>query len=558
MRHMRRAEIITIILLALMFTGCGANEETADMPLPGGKMTVGKDIRIEDITDFYYTEENINYGAYYQRYRFYMEDGKHMFFHETRERRNDYGPCTEEDTTLIGTKELTDEQWSQFADLVSGGTVKAREDSADSGDTGPWLYLYWKDDKGKYQEFSFDSYGTEVKFEEFCISLVPDKPEKDESASEDEAEGELSIAGPYGQISVSLPDNWSGEAVPVDDDKLMYGLYGLIIKPAGTSEGQIEIAVMDSFGVCGTGLSQENWNLAGGKVSVGTYDDHEYWDYIVFKDEKPQILAQHTDCDSWTEGMWDEAYLILDSLQYNEKNAEGGIGQYISDSEVEAIGVMMDVSHVTPTGLIVRFRQYEDKGFGELTYGEGYTLEHLNGEAWEAVPMIIDNGVFNDLGYNIPPGGESEIETNWEWLYGKLSPGTYKITRKVWTKHQGGDSLSSYTLSAQFMLAGSNGIFKTYEITDSELAEQYFEDDKLVTIVRYYEMTDGTWKTDDHTYKYRLEITGRMSGAVKDSTFVYLSNIEEISFERAYMAAGLSSNMNDYFDPEEAVLVAMK
>ena len=28
-------------------------------------------------------------------------------FHETRERKNDYGPCTEDDTTLIGTIELT-------------------------------------------------------------------------------------------------------------------------------------------------------------------------------------------------------------------------------------------------------------------------------------------------------------------------------------------------------------------------------------------------------------------------------------------------------------------
>ena len=75
----------------------------------------------------------------------------------------------------------------------------------------------------------------------------------------------------------------------------------------------------------------------------------------------------------------------------------------------------------------------------------------------------------------------------------------------------------------------------------------------------YGELADGTWKTDSNTYKYRLEITGRMGGgAVKDSTFVYLSNIEDISFERAYMAAGLSSNMDDCFDPSEAVLVAMK
>ena len=74
----------------------------------------------------------------------------------------------------------------------------------------------------------------------------------------------------------------------------------------------------------------------------------------------------------------------------------------------------------------------------------------------------------------------------------------------------------------------------------------------------YYEMHDGTWKCGDHTYKYRLEISGRMPNAAKDSTFVYLSNVEDIPFERAYMAAGLSSNTEDYFSPEEAVLVEMQ
>lgn len=73
----------------------------------------------------------------------------------------------------------------------------------------------------------------------------------------------------------------------------------------------------------------------------------------------------------------------------------------------------------------------------------------------------------------------------------------------------------------------------------------------------YYEMKDGTWMCDGNHYQYRLEISGRIPNAVKDSTFVYLSNIEEISFQEAYMASGLSSNMDDYFTPEEAVLVEM-
>ncbi|MDE7284041.1 MAG: hypothetical protein K2N85_10745 [Lachnospiraceae bacterium] len=41
-------------------------------------------------------------------------------------------------------------------------------------------------------------------------------------------------------------------------------------------------------------------------------------------------------------------------------------------------------------------------------------------------------------------------------------------------------------------------VIKTYEVTDPELA---FEDDELVTMVKYYEMSDGTWRTDTYTCK---------------------------------------------------------
>lgn len=101
-------------------------------------------------------------------------------------------------------------------------------------------------------------------------------------------------------------------------------------------------------------------------------------------------------------------------------------------------------------------------------------------------------------------------------------------------------------------------VVNTYEITDANLIEEYFDNDKLVTSVRYYEMGDGTWKTDSYSYKYRLEITGRLNNAAKDTTYVYLSNIKDISFEQAWKAAGLSSNTADYFDERDAVLVATK
>ena len=85
-----------------------------------------------------------------------------------------------------------------------------------------------------------------------------------------------------------------------------------------------------------------------------------------------------------------------------------------------------------------------------------------------------------------------------------------------------------------------------------EVVETIIED-----FATYHKMSDGTWETDTHSYKYRFEITGRMNNAIADITFVYLSNVENISFDRAWKGSGLSSNLEDYFSEEEAVLVDM-
>lgn len=261
------------------------------------------------------------------------------------------------------------------------------------------------------------------------------------------------VIGPYGKISVTVPDGWVAEKAPMDSNKMMYGLYGLILKPETASAGQIELFCIDMFGVCGTGLDSTQMELAGTTVNVGTYDNNSHWDFITFRNDKPQIVAQHTDCSSWTDEMWDEALSILDTVKFDETKTEGGIGQYIPESENDTIAVMMEVNNVTPSGLTVHFRQYDKRDTEELTYGQAYTLQVLNGDKWENVPMIIDNGAFTDEGYILPALGEASMETNWEWLYGKLSPGTYRITKSIVDDRSVGNN-PLYFLTSQFIIAG--------------------------------------------------------------------------------------------------------
>ena len=74
----------------------------------------------------------------------------------------------------------------------------------------------------------------------------------------------------------------------------------------------------------------------------------------------------------------------------------------------------------------------------------------------------------------------------------------------------------------------------------------------------YSELSNGTYSCEEHIYKYRFEISGRMPNAAKNSTFVYLSNLSEISFEQAWRASGLSSSLDDYFSEEDAILVEQR
>lgn len=79
-----------------------------------------------------------------------------------------------------------------------------------------------------------------------------------------------------------------------------------------------------------------------------------------------------------------------------------------------------------------------------------------------------------------------------------------------------------------------------------------------IVMKTYYELSDGTWEADGHTYQYKLVLTGRLHNAVQDITYTFLSNLEEITFEQAWKASGLGSSRADYFDAEDAVLVAIQ
>ena len=144
---------------------------TEDGPIArDGSLVVGTDIAADEIQEFYYTYASSTNPPEYQRYYFSTEDGTWLFSHETRE--GYHFPLTEADITISGQVELSEDEREAFWDCVRKGKVKQREEHDDTGDAGPWLYLYWNGDQDEYQEFSFASWKAKTSFEELCVFLA--------------------------------------------------------------------------------------------------------------------------------------------------------------------------------------------------------------------------------------------------------------------------------------------------------------------------------------------------------------------------------------------------
>ena len=96
-----------------------------------------------------------------------------------------------------------------------------------------------------------------------------------------------------------------------------------------------------------------------------------------------------------------------------------------------------------------------------------------------------------------------------------------------------------------------------YEQTPTEDIKAVSDREEFVYTQMHYQTIDGKWHSEGYDYLYRLEVTGRMNNAAKNTTYVILCN-ENITFDQAWKAAGFSSNTEDYFDLEEAMIVGYR
>ena len=257
--------------------------------------------------------------------------------------------------------------------------------------------------------------------------------------------------GPYGSITLTIPDGWEYHECSAGDDALFGSSYGIQICPVG-QKGCVEIGYCDAFGVCGTGLEEKHETVAGADANIGYYDGSKIWSYVVFRGDNEKIVAETWDVDAWwnldatnllTYG--DQVMQILDTLQYDASEQTGAIGVYDEDSGNDEIGAQTVIRKVSKTAATVEFMRHDPQLEGEYMTGEYFSIEKKNGNQWEELDAK-DDVAFKDIGIVIPQEDGVSHEYDWSYLYGELEPGDYRINVKVWAGNK------EYVLSPHFLI----------------------------------------------------------------------------------------------------------
>lgn len=93
-------------------------------------------------------------------------------------------------------------------------------------------------------------------------------------------------------------------------------------------------------------------------------------------------------------------------------------------------GITLSAEDVTATGLTLVITQAGGEPAGELEYGSEFSLDVWKNGVWEPVPYIDENFGWTLEAYVVPMESTTNKSVHWEWLYGSLPAGTYRIGKE--------------------------------------------------------------------------------------------------------------------------------
>lgn len=107
--------------------------------------------------------------------------------------------------------------------------------------------------------------------------------------------------------------------------------------------------------------------------------------------------------------------------------------------ETDGWGLTLSVKDVTETGATLVFEQFGGMPTGELQTGSAFALEKNVDDEWVALEPNAEDLVWTAIAYMIRKNDRTEMPVTWEFIYGPLEKGYYRLNKEVTDFRVAGD-----------------------------------------------------------------------------------------------------------------------
>ena len=176
------------------------------------------------------------------------------------------------------------------------------------------------------------------------------------------------------------------------------------------------------------------YNINGDKDYQTNYKlAQEYFEEVNAPYKQMFIMEDMTHglLESDSEGFSEIVHQIAE-IESNDSYTDVAVGD-------ETWGVTLTAENVTPTSLTIKCTQSGGEPTGELQTGSWYILETWTQEEGWHEDSSHAEVCWTDEAWIISKDSVTEWEVNWEWLYGELSEGKYRIGKEIMNFRGTGD-----------------------------------------------------------------------------------------------------------------------
>lgn len=117
----------------------------------------------------------------------------------------------------------------------------------------------------------------------------------------------------------------------------------------------------------------------------------------------------------------------------NNQKADFYYSEEEQNEKEKLANITTEISGISITGATIIIT---DKNKEPYTYGEWYKIEKEERGEWIELEPKTKEYSFDDIECQVDENNQVKFTIDWEWLYGELESGSYRIVKKVENLHE--------------------------------------------------------------------------------------------------------------------------